>query len=64
LQELVVRLSYLEIYQEQIKDLLNPDTGSLDVFYDEKRVPPMWVGRFEGMGIERKRVEGAIVGGY
>jgi hypothetical protein len=35
-QDYVCRVSYLEIYQEQVKDLLDPRKGSLEVFVDEK----------------------------
>ena len=32
----LVRVSYLEIYQESVKDLLQPETGPLDVYVTEK----------------------------
>ena len=35
-QDAVIRVSYLEIYLEQVKDLLNPSLANLDVFVDEK----------------------------
>jgi hypothetical protein len=32
----VIRVSYLEIYNEQVRDLLDPKKGILDVYLDEK----------------------------
>eukprot|EP00698_Gefionella_okellyi_P011989 TRINITY_DN3202_c0_g2_i1.p1 TRINITY_DN3202_c0_g2~~TRINITY_DN3202_c0_g2_i1.p1 ORF type:complete len:1514 (-),score=501.34 TRINITY_DN3202_c0_g2_i1:91-4632(-) len=56
-KDFVIKVSYLEIYQEQIKDLLDVGKGNLDVFLDEKRVPMMFIGRFAGQGADRVRVE-------
>ena len=56
-KDYVIRVSYLEIYQEQIKDLLDPDKGTLEVSVEEKRVPMIKVGRYVGQGAERVRVE-------
>lgn len=56
-KDYVIRVSYLEIYQEQIKDLLDPDKGTLEVSVEEKRVPMIKVGRYVGQGADRVRVE-------